>query len=83
MARDGQVDRTVVGILSLHEGRPVAEHDIHVALLQSEKDASRMIPALRSLQHRGLVVKVIDDAGTSWMLPRGGLDVALSMLRGD
>ncbi len=82
MARDGQVDRIVVGILSLHEGRPMAEHDIHVALLQADADASRMIPALRALQHRGLIVKVIDDSGTSWMLPRGGLDVALSMLRG-
>lgn len=81
MAREKNIDRTVVGILSLHEGRAMSEHDIRKALVEADKDVARMIPALRSLQHRGLVVKVIDDAGTSWMLPRSGLDIALAHLR--
>jgi hypothetical protein len=66
----------------LHEGRPVSENDIRKGLRVAGKDPDRMINVLRALQHKGLIVKVIDDSGTSWMLPSGGLENALSQMRG-
>ena len=82
MARDESLDSAVVEALSLKEGKPVSEDDIRTSLVVAQKDPGGMISTLRALQHRGIIVKVIDDSGTSWMLPAGGRGRALSHLRG-